>query len=154
MSTTTTTMKRGEKTRLVREFLQKNPTAKKQEVMEKFDISDAMFYNTRKKLQNGDTLSKKDKNLEKARKVMRGRPKKVSAQTAAVTSGEAKFEMAVNVETGLALVLTCGQTIIGKLELSQNGLAFQSDCSQPFDTLLTWDNFSSLQKSGLLNKSS
>tara|TARA_R110002012_G_C11411042_1_gene587025 strand:+ start:168 stop:578 length:411 start_codon:yes stop_codon:yes gene_type:complete len=135
-------MKRGEKTRLVREFLQKNPTAKKQDVMERFDISDAMFYNTRKKLQNG-SVAKKDKNLERARKVMRAGPKK----------SPAKFEMAVSVETGLEIVLNCGQTVIGKLELAQNGLAFQSDCSQEFDTLLTWDNFSSLQKSGLLDKS-
>ena len=42
--------KRGERTRLIKEYLTKNPEATKKEVMEKFQVSDAMFYTIRKKL--------------------------------------------------------------------------------------------------------
>lgn len=51
---TTTTLKRGERTRLVTDYLKQNPKATKKEVMEKFEVSDATFYNIRKKLNGTD----------------------------------------------------------------------------------------------------
>ena len=51
---TATTLKRGERTRLVTDYLKQNPKATKKEVMEKFEVSDATFYNIRKKLNGTD----------------------------------------------------------------------------------------------------
>tara|TARA_R100000152_G_C6659237_1_gene98598 strand:+ start:148 stop:594 length:447 start_codon:yes stop_codon:yes gene_type:complete len=145
----TVSPQRGERTRLVKEYLSKNPDASKKEVMEKFDVSDAMFYNIRKQLQGSKLRQSRTsrQNLVKSVKEKTARASKVmtASDCGSISLGVPASGM------NFTLELSQGKSVT--LHICNDGL-YLSETSEvkTVDTLLTWDNFLKLQTSGLLDK--
>lgn len=166
------TMKRGERTRLVMEFLQKNPKATKKEVMEKFNVSDATFYNTRKKLQyqskgvvekfEGVSMDKIAANLKKRKAkeaAKRSRKNKKATRVKAPKGGAVQMTLSLN-DIPIRFELTSEHpeladtiTPLGTLSVSRDGLCYTPSGktsevgffqSKGTKGMVTWANLASL----------
>ncbi len=126
------TMKRGERTRLMTAYLEKNPDASKKEVMERFEVSDAMYYNIRKKVKGAkDATSQKQ--IVKDHTI---KSKSCSNLTSVPASPD-------------TVVIQVGG---GLLHLCQDGLYFRAGRAKTRNALVTWENLSKLQDSGLFDR--
>ena len=146
------TLKRGEKTKLVREYLVQSPEATKKEVMEKFHISDAMFYNTRKALAVPEKTTPPA--IVKAREKLKMRLKaKKRAEDVCKIPKQVKMTLSL-AEIPLLLDISTSDDAVKDLCLtlcvSKEGLAFESksidgtDASNGLNRMITWRNLSSL----------
>ncbi len=144
-----TVLQRGERTRLVKEYLSKNPNASKKEVMEQFDVSDAMFYNIRKQL-NGGTARRPQKPQQNLVKSVREKTARTTKLVSAMDCGSLSLTVP---KSGMNFTLALSQGKCVTLHICNDGL-YLSNTSDvtTVDTVLTWENFLKLQSSGLLDK--
>ena len=144
----TVSLQRGERTRLVKEYLSKNPDASKKEVMEKFNVSDAMFYNVRKQLQ-GSTLRQSRKSQQSLVKSVKEKTARANKLVSATDCGSLSLVVPTS-GMNFALSLSQGKSVT--LHICDAGLYLSKTSDvKVVDTILTWDNFLKLQSSGLLD---
>ena len=147
----TTSSKRGERTRLVKEYLSQNPDASKKEVMEKFSVSDATFYNIRKQLL-GET--KRSQKATRSKNLINSVKEKASRASKAVSSDNCasiSIDLGSSAAIDFRISMNNGSNVV--LHATEEGLVLSKETGvKVMDTVLTWDTFFKLQSSGLLSR--